>query len=101
MCRGEPTVVATRGHTDGHCALYIRSRDTVFTGDALVTLDPYTGRTGPRIVGQGGTKDPAAAREALQSIAATGATVLAPGHGELWSGGAVSAVERAPEADVP
>ena len=31
-------------------ALLLADRDVLFTGDALVTRDPYTGRTGPRLV---------------------------------------------------
>src|SRR5215217_1724627 len=46
---GSPRVVPTPGHTLGHCALHLPDRDTVLAGDAIVTLDPYTGRTGPRL----------------------------------------------------
>jgi glyoxylase-like metal-dependent hydrolase (beta-lactamase superfamily II) len=45
--------VATPGHTLGHCALALDGRDAVIAGDALVTLDPYTGATGPRLVARG------------------------------------------------
>lgn len=41
---GRPRVLATPGHTYGHVALHLPDRDAVITGDALVTLDPYTGR---------------------------------------------------------
>jgi glyoxylase-like metal-dependent hydrolase (beta-lactamase superfamily II) len=92
-CR--PVVVGTAGHTDGHVALHLPSRDVVLTGDALVTLDPYTGRTGPRIVARAGTHDAEAARASLRAIAATGARIVAPGHGEPWTRGAVEASARA------
>ena len=36
---GRPHVIATPGHTDGHCALHLPDRDVLFTGDGLVTLD--------------------------------------------------------------
>jgi glyoxylase-like metal-dependent hydrolase (beta-lactamase superfamily II) len=98
---GRPSVVATPGHTDGHCALHLQNRDVVFTGDALVTLDPYTGRTGPRLVGQGGTHDVSTAEASLARIAATGAAVVAPGHGELWKGGVAEAVRAARAVSVP
>ncbi|AWB93474.1 MBL fold metallo-hydrolase [Aeromicrobium chenweiae] len=95
-----PTVVFTPGHTDGHCALHVPSRDVVFTGDALVTLDPYSGRTGPRVVGQGGTHDAATARSSLGRIGATGARVVLTGHGQPWSAGAAEAAALAGAADI-
>jgi glyoxylase-like metal-dependent hydrolase (beta-lactamase superfamily II) len=36
-------VIECPGHTFGHCALHLADRDVLFTGDALVTRDPYTG----------------------------------------------------------
>src|SRR4051794_25415137 len=47
---GKPVVVATPGHTLGHCALFLAERDVVLAGDAVVMLDPYTARRGPRLV---------------------------------------------------
>jgi glyoxylase-like metal-dependent hydrolase (beta-lactamase superfamily II) len=98
---GRPQVVGTPGHTDGHVALHVRSHDVVFTGDALVTLDPYTGRTGPRIVAQAGTHDAEGARMSLRPIAETAASTVAPGHGQPWLRGAVSAVAAALAEPLP
>ncbi|OLT53017.1 MBL fold metallo-hydrolase [Cellulosimicrobium sp. CUA-896] len=92
---GAPRVVATPGHTDGHCALHLPDRDVLLTGDALVTLDPYTARTGPQIVAGAATADSARALRSLDALAATGATTLLPGHGEPWTDGAAGAVDRA------
>lgn len=94
-------VTHTPGHTDGHCIVELIDRDVVMTGDALVTLDPYTGRRGPRVVAAAGTHDPTGALASLATIAATGASTLLPGHGEVWTGGAVEAVERARAAGIP
>lgn len=47
---GSPTVIFTPGHTFGHCALHLSDRECVIAGDAIVTLNPYTGKTGPQIV---------------------------------------------------
>ena len=47
---GSPRVVATPGHTLGHCSLHLPDRDAIIAGDAVVTLDPYTGARGPRLV---------------------------------------------------
>jgi glyoxylase-like metal-dependent hydrolase (beta-lactamase superfamily II) len=54
---GAPRVVFTPGHTLGHCSLHLPDRDCVIAGDAIVTLDPYTARTGPRIVARAATAD--------------------------------------------
>lgn len=95
---GRPRVVATPGHTDGHCAFHLPDRDVVFTGDGLVTLDPYTGRTGPRIVARAGTKDRRTAVESLDAVAAAGASIVLPGHGAPWTAGVAAAADLARRA---
>jgi glyoxylase-like metal-dependent hydrolase (beta-lactamase superfamily II) len=92
---GEPHVVFTPGHTHGHCSLHFPARDAVIAGDALVTLDPYTGRTGPRIVAGAATVDTARNLASLQAIAETDATTVLVGHGEPWRDGAREAVRLA------
>lgn len=95
---GAPTVLSTPGHTPGHCVLHLPGSDAVITGDALVTLDPYNGRTGPRIISGAATADTALALASLDVVAATGAGVVLPGHGEPWRAGAGPAVAAAREA---
>ncbi|PZR53109.1 MBL fold metallo-hydrolase [Xylanimonas oleitrophica] len=92
---GSPRVVFTPGHTDGHCALHLPDRDVLITGDALVTLDPYTGKQGPQIVAGAATADSAQALRSLDALAATGAGTLLPGHGEPWAWGVAGAVDQA------
>ena len=92
---GRPVVVACPGHTDGHVALHLPDADALLSGDALVTLDPYTARTGPRIVAGAATADSALNLASLDALAATGARVVLPGHGEPWTGGVAEAVRRA------
>lgn len=92
---GQPIAVHTPGHTDGHCILHLPDRDTVLSGDALVTLDPYTGKTGTQIVASAATKDTRLALASLEAVAATGATTLLPGHGDPWTQGADTAVHHA------
>lgn len=92
---GRPVVVACPGHTAGHVALHLPDRDALLSGDALVTLDPYTARTGPRIVAGAATADSALNLASLDALAATGARVVLPGHGEPWTGGIEEAVRRA------
>ncbi|HWE09550.1 MAG TPA: MBL fold metallo-hydrolase [Solirubrobacteraceae bacterium] len=92
---GAPRVVFTPGHTLGHCSLHLPDRDAVIAGDALVTLDPYTGRTGPRIVAAAATVDSERNLGSLSALAETAATTLLCGHGEPWRGGAQAAVDLA------
>ena len=92
---GRPEVVFTPGHTFGHCGLLLRQQETVLTGDAIVTLDPYKGIRGAQIVAGAATADSAQALASLDAIRATGARVLLPGHGEPWLDGVESAVAAA------
>ena len=94
---GRPTVVHTPGHTDGHCILQLPDRGIVLSGDALVTLDPYTGKSGPQIVASAATNNTRQSLASLQAIAATGAAVVLPGHGVPWRQGAAEAVRQAME----
>jgi glyoxylase-like metal-dependent hydrolase (beta-lactamase superfamily II) len=97
---GRPRVVAAPGHTLGHCALHLADRDVLFAGDAIVTLDPYTGRTGPRLVARAATVDSRRNLETLDALVATGATTVLTGHGEPWTGGIQTAVAEARAAGV-
>lgn len=97
---GSPSVVFSPGHTYGHCALHLRDRGAVLTGDALVTLDPYTGERGPRIVAGAATADFDRALDSLAVLAATEASIVLPGHGDPWREGIVGAVAAARRAGV-
>jgi glyoxylase-like metal-dependent hydrolase (beta-lactamase superfamily II) len=92
---GRPTVVFSPGHTYGHCALYFPNRDALLTGDALVTLDPYKGAPGPQIIAGAATADSQMALASLTALAATGARIVLPGHGEPWRAGVAAAVAAA------
>lgn len=94
---GRPRVVFTPGHTFGHSAFHLPDRDVLLTGDALVTLEPYTGRTGPHIVARAATADSARALRSLDRLEETGASLVLPGHGEPWRYGIVAATEHARE----
>ena len=89
---GAPEVIFSPGHTSGHCGLFLRERDVLFSGDALVTLDPYTGRRGPRIVAGAATANSAQNLETLSQLAQTDASLVLPGHGEPWTAGIEEAV---------
>jgi glyoxylase-like metal-dependent hydrolase (beta-lactamase superfamily II) len=95
---GAPRVIFTPGHTQGHCALHLADRDAVIAGDAIVMLDPYTARTGPRLVARAATADSARNLRSLDALAHTGAGTVLTGHGEPWTEGIEAAVARAREA---
>ena len=97
---GRPSIVFTPGHTHGHCALHFKDRGALIAGDAVVTLDPYTGHRGPRIVSRAATADSAEALRSLSAIEDTGAQTVLTGHGEPWREGAAAAVRHAREAGV-
>ena len=97
---GRPRVIFTPGHTPGHCVLHLAERDVLFTGDALVTRNPYTGRRGPQIVARAATADAERALESLDWIAETNARTLLTGHGAPWNEGAAEAVRLAKIAGV-
>ena len=92
---GHPRIIHTPGHTPGECVVHIEERGVVFTGDALVTLDPPTGKVGPAVLGAPFTEDRAGAFDSLERIRATGAGTLLPGHGEPWRDGVADAVQLA------
>jgi glyoxylase-like metal-dependent hydrolase (beta-lactamase superfamily II) len=92
---GAPRVVFSPGHTLGHCALHLADRDVLLAGDAIVTLDPYTARTGPRLVARAATADTDRNLRSLEALAETGATHVFTGHGEPWHRGIEAAVQRA------
>ncbi len=92
---GRPRVVFTPGHTYGHCALHFPERAAVVAGDALVTLNPYTGRRGPQIVAGAATADSVRNLETLDALAETEAATVLTGHGPVWREGAEQAVARA------
>lgn len=97
---GSPRVVYTPGHTLGHCAFLFEDRDTLIAGDAIVTLDPYTGRTGPRLVARAAAADSERAFDSLDAIEQTRATTILTGHGEPWREGAEAAARHAREAGI-
>lgn len=92
---GQPQVLFTPGHTFGHSSLHLPDASTIITGDALVTMDPYTGHRGPQIVAGAATADSSQALDSLNTLAETNARIVLPGHGEPWKFGIRRAVEKA------
>jgi glyoxylase-like metal-dependent hydrolase (beta-lactamase superfamily II) len=100
---GRPRALHLGGHTPGSTAIVLDDRGVVFTGDNLVTLDPYTRRTGPQLMFCAVQHDEAGARDALDKLAVDAAGVVLPGHGEPWRDGVRSACDAAlaRHADLP
>jgi len=94
---GGLVAVPSAGHTAGHCGFLLEKSGVLFAGDALVTLDPYTGQTGPQIVAGAATADSGRALAGLDAYAATGARLVLPGHGAPFDGGIDLAVRAARE----
>jgi glyoxylase-like metal-dependent hydrolase (beta-lactamase superfamily II) len=91
---GGPRVLHVPGHSNGSCALLLEDEGVLFTGDALVTRDPLSGRRGPGLLARYDNVDHAQALGSLQKLAATDAALVLPGHGPVWERGVVEAVER-------
>jgi glyoxylase-like metal-dependent hydrolase (beta-lactamase superfamily II) len=92
---GRPRVVHTPGHTDGHSVLLFEGSSTLFVGDALCTVNFFTGRPGPQLMPGPTNVSTAQARESLSAIERLEASLLLPGHGEPWHGTPQAAVARA------
>ena len=92
---GRPQVIHTPGHTDGSCCLSLPDRGVLFSGDALVTLNIVTGKTGPRVMPGSFNKDSAQSLESLAQLKGVPADVVLPGHGESWHDGVADAVSLA------
>lgn len=96
---GKPRFIEAAGHTSGGGIYLLDDRGVVFSGDVLVTLDPFSGRTGPRTLPAFDNVDHQKALEALAVVGATGADVVLPGHGEPWLDGARAAADIARSRD--
>jgi glyoxylase-like metal-dependent hydrolase (beta-lactamase superfamily II) len=89
------------GHTPGSTAYLFADRGLLFTGDALVTADAFSGRTGPTLVCRCFTHDSRAALASLDRLDELPAVgVLLPGHGEPFTGGIGAAAQLAREYGV-
>ncbi len=95
-----PRVVHAPGHTAGTVALYVESRGVLFSGDALVTRNPLTGRVGPQIMPSAFNRDTAQALASLRALLGVAATTVLPGHGEPWADGTAEAVRLARQAGI-
>jgi glyoxylase-like metal-dependent hydrolase (beta-lactamase superfamily II) len=94
---GSPRVVATPGHTQGHVAFHLEARGVLFTGDAMCSRNPLTGRPGPQLMPAALQNSTQQALASLDRIAPLDAGTLLFGHGDPWTDGAAAAATRARE----
>ncbi len=93
---GHPQVIHTPGHTPGECVFYLPERETLFSGDTLVTASLYNGHFGrPQLLANGLNHNTYQARRSLQKLERLGHVTMLPGHGEPWSGDMEEAVRGA------
>jgi glyoxylase-like metal-dependent hydrolase (beta-lactamase superfamily II) len=90
---GRPRAIHVPGHSDGSAALHVTTRDAIFIGDAIVTLDVVAGDTGPRL--SPFNADRRRAYESLARLEGVSARLVLPGHGQPYAGGLAEAVRLA------
>lgn len=96
---GRPRVVATPGHTNGHCAFVFETHGVVMVGDELCTWNPKTEATGPQSMPSGVNVSDAECTRSLDVLAAVEASWVLPGHGDPWQGSPAEAAQAARRAD--
>lgn len=93
---GTPVVIHTPGHTLGESCFYFREAGLLFSGDALVTKNVFTGIEGkPQLLDNSINTHPQLAKESLEKLNTIGEITLYPGHGKLWRGNLSSSLESA------
>jgi glyoxylase-like metal-dependent hydrolase (beta-lactamase superfamily II) len=97
---GQPLAIHTPGHTEGMCALHFESHRVLVAGDALCTLNPMTGGTGPQLLPRAFNVDTARARDSLDRLESVQAPLLVFGHGDPWTAKIETAVALARAAKV-
>jgi glyoxylase-like metal-dependent hydrolase (beta-lactamase superfamily II) len=93
---GAPRVIHVPGHTPGSAALHFAGHDALFVGDAMCTYAVSTGRRGPQVAPYPADADQALA--SLSRLEGLAASLVLPGHGDAFPGGAAEAVRLAREA---
>jgi glyoxylase-like metal-dependent hydrolase (beta-lactamase superfamily II) len=92
---GRPRVLASPGHTAGHCSVLLEERGVLFVGDALVNFDYASGARGVRL--HRFNEDREQARASLAHFDGIVAETLLFGHGDPWTRGVKAAIASVPE----
>lgn len=91
---GRPRARHTPGHTAGHTAFHLPEHGAVIAGDLLCTLNPLTGRRGPQTMPGALNRSTGQILDSLSKIEGLDAPTVYVGHGEPWTEGTRSVVER-------
>lgn len=97
---GRPRIIPTPGHSPGHVLFHVPERGILFTGDALCTYNPLTGKKGPQLTPRAFANDSRQMLEALDAIERIDAPLMLFGHGEPWTDGPKEAVALARERGI-
>jgi glyoxylase-like metal-dependent hydrolase (beta-lactamase superfamily II) len=90
---GSPMAIPTPGHTGGHCSFVVDG--VLISGDALVTGHPVATSDGPQLLPGLFNHDQAGCLRSLAALGMLETDVLLPGHGPVWRGPILDAVEKA------
>jgi glyoxylase-like metal-dependent hydrolase (beta-lactamase superfamily II) len=82
---GRPGIIATPGHTAGHCSVALEERGVLFAGDAMVSFDYATGTHGVAL--HRFNEDRNAALTAIDRLDGVYAEIVLFGHGDPWTKG--------------
>jgi glyoxylase-like metal-dependent hydrolase (beta-lactamase superfamily II) len=88
---GRPRVMATPGHTAGHCSVVLPERGVLLTGDAIVNFDYASGAHGLNL--HRFNEDREQAIRSLDRFEGLEADTVVFGHGDPWRQGLGKAVE--------
>jgi glyoxylase-like metal-dependent hydrolase (beta-lactamase superfamily II) len=95
---GQPQVIATPGHSEGHVVFHFPQHGALFVGDSICTWHPITGQRGPQLMAFNISNS-----EALDSLSRyenLDSDLVLVGHGEPWTDGPAAAAEAARAASV-
>ncbi len=96
---GRPHIIHVPGHTPGDIVIHLPDHGVLFSGDALVTRDMYTGRDiAPQCTSPSLSVNHLDAVSHLDRLGHLGSITLLPGHGRPWTGEASEAVTGAMKA---
>ncbi|ADB59916.1 beta-lactamase domain protein [Haloterrigena turkmenica DSM 5511] len=86
---GQPEVIHTPGHREGHCSFWLPDSRILFAGDALITLDIMSGKAVDPEPVRGGDLfnfNKEQQEDSARKLATLGQVSLLPGHVDPWRG---------------
>lgn len=86
---GQPEVIHTPGHREGHCSFWMEDSRILFGGDALLTFDIMSGKAVEPEPVRGGNLfnyNKEQQWDSARKLATLGQVTLLPGHVDPWEG---------------